>query len=238
MSSWAPRVFWKAAEVEAVAGGYTVRLDGRAVKTPAKAAFTLPTAAMAEASAAEWRAQEKEVLPQTMPVTRAANAAIDKVTVQFDEVAEMLAGYGDADLTCYRADAPDLLVARQATAWDPLLDWAQAHYGARLEPVAGVMHAPQDAAALARLAKPVYAATPFELTALHDLISLSGSLVIGLAAAEAYMAPEALWERSRVDEIWQAEQWGEDPEAAEASALKRRDFLRAHQFLDLCRSKH
>jgi chaperone required for assembly of F1-ATPase len=196
----------------------------------------MPTQAMAEAVAEEWRAQEETVDPLSMPVTRAVNAALDKVTPRFAEVAEMLAAYGDSDLTCYRADGPEALIARQKQVWDPLLDWASDTYQARLLPVEGVMHQAQDDAALARLAAPLSAMTPFELTAAHDLVSLSGSLVIGLAACAQARPIEELWQASRVDETWQAEQWGEDEEAAEVAALKQQAFYQADAFYRMSRN--
>lgn len=235
MSDWAPKRFWTEATVEPCAAGFTVRLDGRAVKTPAKAAFEMPSQALAEAAAEEWRDQKDMVDPKTMPVTRAVNAAIDKVTPQFDEVVALLAEFGDSDVTCYRAALPEGLVARQAAIWDPLLDWAAEAYQARLVPVEGVMHAAQDARALARLAAPLKQMTAFELTAMHDLVSLSGSLVIGLAAFDGARPLETLWEASRVDEEWQIAQWGVDDEAAEVAQAKRDAFLQAGRFLDFLR---
>ncbi len=233
MSEWKARRFWTEARVEPHEAGFTVRLDGRPVKTPGKTELAVPTQALADEIAREWDAQEGTIDPRTMPFTRAANSAIEKVAPQRAEVADMLAGYGDSDLTCYRADSPEGLVARQAEAWDPLLDWAEATFGARLIPVEGVMHQPQSAAALDRLAAEVRAMTHWELTGFHDLVALSGSLVIGLAAARDAWTPEDLWQRSRVDETWQEEQWGEDAEAAAMAAAKRQDFLQAHRFLKL-----
>ncbi len=236
MSEWAAKRFWTEATSAPGEGGHVVRLDGRTVKTPAKAGLVLPSAAMAEAVAAEWQAQGERIDPLSMPVTRAANAAIDRVRPQHAEVADMLAAYGDADLLCYRAESPAELVARQAAAWDPLLDWAAETYGARLAPRAGIMHEGQDADALARLASAVHALDAFELTAFHDLVSLTGSLVIGLAAERGAQDPEALWATSRIDESWQEELWGTDEEAAETAAYKRASFLDAVRFLGLARA--
>ena len=235
MSIWAAKRFWQSASVQPVDGGYSVTLDSRTVKTPAKATLVTPTQAMAEAVAQEWDAQEGTIDPAGMPVTRAVNAAIDKVSIQFAEVADMLAAYGDSDLTCYRADSPDSLVARQAETWDPFLDWAHDRFNARLIPVQGVMHQAQKPDALQRLAEPLYRMTPFELTAMHDLISLSGSLVIGLAASEDAFAIPDLWQASRLDEIWQIEQWGEDEEATQQAAIKEQAFYDAYRFLCLTR---
>lgn len=233
MSEWKARRFWTAAQVDRHADGFTVRLDGRIVKTPGKRDLTVPTEPLAREIAAEWDAQDGTIDPRSMPFTRAANSAIEKVAPQHAEVADMLAAYGDSDLTCYRADSPQGLVDRQAAAWDPLLDWADATFGARLIPVEGVMHQPQNPAALHRLAAEVHAMDNWQLTGLHDLVALSGSLVIGLAATRGAWPPEELWERSRIDETWQAEQWGTDAEAAALAEEKRTDFLRAHGFFSL-----
>ncbi len=230
MSNWEAKRFWKSSTVDPLDGGFTVLLDGRPVRTPAKAHLVVPTTDMAQAIAGEWDAVEEKIDPTLMPVTRAANASIDKVSDQFDEVAEMIAAYGDSDLICYRAEGPDGLVRRQSEQWDPLITWSGSVLGAPLRPVTGVIHAPQDAQSLAALSKHVFAMTAFELAALHDLVSLSGSLVIGLAAARNWEPAHALWERSRVDELWQIEAWGHDEEASRVAEQKRESFLAAFRF--------
>ncbi len=230
MTEWAKRRFWTDVTVAPAAGGYTVLLDGRAIKTPAKAAFAVPNRAMAELVAAEWQAQGDHLDPGSMPATRAANAAIDKVRGQHAEVAQMVAAYGDSDLVCYRAEAPDELVAREAAAWDPLLDWAAHRYGTRPLARAGVMHVPQPPALLANLHADVARLSAFELTCFHDLVAMSGSLIIGLAVLDRFDTPDALWAASRVDEAWQIERWGADPEEEKLTAGRARAFLDAARF--------
>ncbi|WP_420004012.1 ATP12 family chaperone protein [Arenibacterium sp. LLYu02] len=230
MSEWKQKRFWKAVSVEPEGEGFAVALDGRRVKTPAKAPLVVPTQAMAEAIAAEWEAQVEVVDPLSMPNTRSANAAIDKVTIQFAEVADMLAEYGDSDLLCYRAESPDELVARQSARWDPALDWAAESLGARLKPRSGILHAPQDSAALEALRVRVHEMTHFQLAAFHDLVGISGSLILGFAAAEGWRPLDEIWELSRLDERWQEEQWGPDEEAQEHEALKKQAFLHAAAF--------
>ncbi len=236
MSAWKAKRFWKEAAVDECKGGYSIRLDLRLVKTPAKRELVLPTRSMAEVIAAEWDAQEGEINPHLMPATRTANAAIDKVSIQHAEVAEMLAAYGDSDLLCYRAQSPEELVARQAEVWDPLLDWGAATLGPRLEPRTGVIHAPQDAEALMQLRHQTHALNAFELAAFHDLVSLSGSLILGFAAAYQARPTEEIWDISRLDEIWQAEQWGKDDEAEALAAIKKESFLHAARMFTLCRA--
>ena len=88
MSEWKARRFWKTVSIRAVdGGGHEVFLDDRALRTPGKLPLILPTAALAEALAQEWQAQGDLIQPQTMPLTRAANSAVEKVAPQFDAVA-------------------------------------------------------------------------------------------------------------------------------------------------------
>lgn len=234
MSAWKAKRFWTAAEALACDGGFAVLLDGRAVKTPAKAALVVPTLAMAQAIAAEWDAQTGEVRPATMPVTRAANSAIDKIIPQRDEVVEIIAAYGQSDLLCYRAIGPAALVERQAAGWDPVLHWAAEALGARLGATAGVMHVAQPPEALARLTARVAGMTEFQLAGLHDLVAISGSLVLALAVTEMRLTPEEAWALSRIDENWQIEQWGADEEAAEMEAFRHVAFNDASRFYALC----
>ena len=230
MSEWAMKRFWDAATVVSGEDGFAVHLDGRPVKTPAKRALVLPTEVMARKVAEEWDAQEKTVDPTKMPWTRSANAALDKLSTQRLEVADHLAGYAETDLLCYRAEGPQELVERQTRAWDPMLDWAATTYGARLSVTSGVMPVTQDKAALERLAATMRGMSGFQLTGFHDIVALSGSFILALAATETFKTPEEVWHLSRIDETWQIEQWGEDEEAAEEAKLKKTAFFHAIEF--------
>ncbi len=233
-SEWKVKRFWSEVAVIPEDGGFAVRLDGRGVKTPAKATLVLPTQKMADAVAAEWEAQSGEVDPTTMPFTRTANAAIDKVRHQHGEVADMLAAYGDADLLCYRADQPEALVRRQADEWDPALNWASETFGINLGVWSGVVHHSQNPDDLARLSARVHAMSAFHLAGFHDLVSLSGSLILGFAAAMDWRGADEIWAISRLDERWQEEQWGPDDEASAMAEIKRKAFVHAKSVYDYC----
>jgi chaperone required for assembly of F1-ATPase len=235
--SWERRRFWRAAAVRPAGAGFGVWLDARPLNTPGGAPLVVPTPALAQAVATEWDALEAEIRPDRLPFTRAANTAIDRVAREHAAVAAAVAAYGGADLLCYRAEGPATLTARQAAAWDPWLGWAARELAAPLVAVTGLMHHPQPAASLAALAAEVAALDPFALTALHELVTLTGSLVLGLAVARGALPPPDAWALSRIDEDWQAEQWGRDPEAEAAAAARRADFLRAAELLALLASQ-
>ncbi len=217
----------------AAADGFALMLDGRAVKTPARAALEVPTSALAEAIAHEWQAQGETVDPRSMPLTALANAAIDRVTPDRDSFAAGLARYGESDLLCYRAEGPDRLIARQAEHWDPILAWARSRYDVELRVTTGVVHQPQPAATLMRLRQAVAARDTFDLAGLSPLVTVSGSLILALALAEGAVDLEQAWSAAALDDLWQAEKWGEDSEAAAALAARRRDFDAGARFLEL-----
>jgi chaperone required for assembly of F1-ATPase len=235
LSNWAPKRFWQQSEAVACEGGFSVMLDGRAVKTPAKKPLIVPSLAMAQAIAVEWQAQQDKIKPETMPFTRSANSALDKVAVQFDEVAGLIAAYGGSDLLCYRAPHPQALTERQATAWDPLLQWAADELGAPLHIGPGIVPVAQPAGSLAALSAKVQGLTSFELAGFHDLVAISGSLVLGFAVAHRRLEVDEAWAISRIDETWQIEQWGFDEEAAESEAVRQAGMVHAARFYQLCR---
>lgn len=236
MTGWAARRFWHETGTAEGPEGFSVTLDARPIRTPAKTLLALPTRALAEALAAEWAAQDEAIRPETMPLTRLANSALDQVAPQHAAVADIVAAYGETDLLCYRADAPEELARRQAAAWDPLLEWACERYGAGLATTTGVVPILQPEAALARLRAAVAATTPWELAALHEFVSHTGSLVLGLALLEGASDPDTAWRISRLDEDWQITQWGRDDEAEAALAHRRAEFDAAVRFLNCLQS--
>jgi len=210
-----------------------ILLDGRPVRTPARASLSLPSPALADAVAEEWRGQGEDIDPRSMPLTGLVNAAIDRVAPDPAAFARPLAAYAESDLLCYRAEAPAELVERQAEAWDPLLDWARGRYDVHFTVTNGVIHAPQPAATVTRLGEALLARDIFALAAMSPLVTIGGSLVAPLALAEGEIGAEQAFDLTHLDELWQAERWGEDPLAIEARTARRLDFMAAAQLLTL-----
>jgi chaperone required for assembly of F1-ATPase len=225
--------FWTAAVAVEGDNGFTVALDGRGVKTPARRELAVPTKALAAALAGEWQAVGESIDPRAMPLTGLANAAIDRVAEDPDRFARDLGSYAENDLLCYRAEGPSPLVERQAAAWDPLLAWARRRFDVDFVTVTGIMHRPQPEKTVAKLRHAVASLDPFRLAGLSPMVTIGGSLVAAVAVLEKAVAPKAVWEQLTVDERWQADQWGADAEATAALANRRRDFLAAARFLEL-----
>ncbi|SFV32400.1 ATP12 family chaperone protein [Hyphomicrobium facile] len=229
-----PKRFYKEVSVGDVAP-FQVLLDGRAIKTPKKRQLALPTRALAEAIAAEWRAQAEVIDPAKMPLTRFANTAIDAVADTLEAVAADITAYAGSDLVCYRAKMPPKLVESQSEHWDPIVAWANTTLPAHFEVVAGVVHVAQPEASLAAFSK----ALPhdaFRLTALHVLTTLTGSALITLAVFRQWLSPDAAWKAAHVDEDYQISVWGEDAEASARRRGRKAEFDSANRFLELTAS--
>lgn len=218
--------FYKEAASRAANDGFVIELDGRPIKTPARAQLSVPTSALAEAIAEEWNAQETHIDPETMLVTKLANTALDRVGPRFNEIVDEIAAFGASDLLCYRAEDPESLVGRQSEQWDPLLDWLDSTHHARLELATGVIFKEQSAEVLARLREVVAARSAFELAGLHQAVSLCGSLVLGVALIDTHISADQAHDLAHLDEAWQAGRWGWDDEAL-ARLEERRKMLKA-----------
>lgn len=225
--------FWKTVAVEPRDEAWGIALDGRQVRTPAKAELAVPSAELAQAIANEWDSVGKTIDPRAMPLTGLANAAIDRIAVDKGAFAEGLARYAESDLLCYRAEGPRPLLERQQQAWDPLLNWARRRYDIDFAITSELVHVSQPAATIERLAHEVALLNPFQLAGLSPLVTISGSLVAGLAVSEDAVPADEAWGAVTVDECWQMEQWGSDAEAELALENRHKDFQAAARFLRL-----
>jgi len=224
---------YKSAAPRAVEGGWGVALDGRPLRTPAKRDLRVPSERLAAAIAAEWDAQDPDIRPETMPLTRLAATAIDHTSGARDKIVVEVAGYAATDLVCYRAEHPPALAARQQAAWQPLIDWAAGRYDAGLAVTAGIVPLAQSPASLKIYAGVVAALDDFRLTALQAATAACGSLVIALALHEGRLdAPDA-FAASQLDETFQIEAWGVDAEAAHRRRALAADIAAAARFLEL-----
>jgi chaperone required for assembly of F1-ATPase len=213
--------FYKSAVVTPENG---VALDGKPLRTPLKQALTLPTRALADAVAQEWEAQGETIDPRNMILTKLANTAIDRVAGDRQRIIDEIVKFADTDQVSYRAEEPSALIARQAEHWNPVLDWAMAQLDAAFATTAGISPHRQSEEALAAFARHVEKLDHWELTALHNLATMTGSALIAAMAVDGALDREAAWRAAFVDEDWEIEHWGKDEEAMERRQAMRREF--------------
>ena len=228
--------FYRAAIAAPCEQGFGVMLDGKPVRTPGKHLLIVPNQSLAEAIAGEWQGQGATVDPIALPLTRLVSTAIDRVATRRSEVIAEIAKYAGTDLLCYRAAEPAALAERQHAAWQSLLDWAQERYDARLTVTESVIPVTQAPAALAAIERAVASYDAMMLVALHLATSASGSVIIGLALLEQKLSPEEAFAAAELDESFQIERWGEDPEQTKRRAGLKEDIALAARFAGLLRA--
>ena len=210
--------------------GFTILLDGKAVRTPARRLLAAPSRELAAAIAAEWQGLGAFIEPARMPLTRLANTIIDGVTGAEAQVAAEIEKYLASDLVFYRASQPDGLVARQSEHWDPLLAFASDVLGARFVMAAGVTYVAQSEQALAAAVRAI-PHEPWRLGAVHVVTTLTGSALIALALAGGAITVEAAWAAAHVDEDWNMEFWGRDEVTMQRRAFRFGDMQAAASVL-------
>lgn len=228
--------FWTVADVSKDEGGWTVRLDGRTPKTPAGNTLTLPTEAAARLVADEWAAQGEFLVPGTMPATRLASTAIDRVSQTREPVAAEIAAYAGSDVICYLAEHPTSLIERQQAEWGPWRDWAARELDVVLHPAEGIVHRAQSPEALARVKALVLEMDDHALTGLATAVPLLGSAVLGLAVQRGALSGEAALDLSRLDEAFTESRWGVDEEAALRTAAHRAEATLLQRWFEALRA--
>lgn len=216
-----PRRFYQTVSVGASDDGYAILLDDRAVKTPLRRALAVPSAKLADMIAAEWRVQEDYIVPKTMVLTGFSNAAIDHIGDHRDQICSNIAGFAETDTVSYRDDPGAPLFVRQQAVWEPILCDLEAAYGVKWLRISGVMPAPQSPDVMMLAQKIVAEDDPFRLTAFSQIVELLGSFAFALAYRNGHRPADAIWDAAFLEQVWQAEQWGQDAEA-EAQLEARR----------------
>lgn len=228
-----PRRFYRQVDITAAGKGWQIALDGKLLRSPAKAELILPTERLATAIQAEWDAQQDHIVPHMMPLMQLASTAVDRVALNHAKVVVETAGYAGSDLLCYRAAHPEELVARQMEIWQPVLDWANHRFDTALLSTTGIIAIAQSPASLAQFERVVQALDPWQLTAVASLTGSAGSLVLALAVLEQHLTPEQAVQAAQLDELYQAERWGDDAEAVQRRQNLARDIADAARFLTL-----
>lgn len=229
----AARRFYCDVTVAENADGLRVCLDGRPVRTPGRAPLDLPTRPLAEAVAGEWDAQGDTIAPDSMPVTRLANTALDRVMPRREEVGALLADYAAADLVCYRAETPEDLKAEQARYWDAPLAHGRAVFNIALRPTTGIMPVEQPESSLSAAAALAERWSAFPLTALMEAAGAMKSLLLALYHLDGAADLETVWQAATVDERHQEARWGRDAEAEAVRAALKADLVAASRVFDL-----
>jgi chaperone required for assembly of F1-ATPase len=216
-----PRRFYREVAVVGRDDHWTIQLDGKPLRTPDKKLLVLPTEPLARVIADEWSSQVDRIDLQNMFNTRLANVAIDRTPGTRAAIGAETARYAHTDLVCHLAESPAALRGRQEKAWKPHLEWVGREFGVELKTVEGVVPVEQPAESVERVRLHAVGLDDFRLSGFAHAVALLGSAVLGLAVERGRITVGEAFELSCIDEVFQAEHWGEDAEAARRTARNR-----------------
>jgi chaperone required for assembly of F1-ATPase len=228
-----PKRFYKDANAIPFEGGFAVGLDGRVPRTPGMKHVVVPSEALAKMMASEWASQGDLIDPETMPLVRLVNSAVEAGEEARPGLRAEIVKYAGNDLMLYRADAPEALVRRQEQMWDDVLVKLARHFGVSFQPTIGIVHQPQPGSTLTKLEHALEAEPLLPLTAMNAVTSITGSGLLALALRHGLLAPEAAWAAAHVDEDHNISLWGEVEEITERRAKRRKEFDAAVRLLEI-----
>lgn len=228
-----PKRFYKLVDIQSVEGGFAVTLDGKTTKTPDRVPVIVPAAALARRMAEEWSAQGELIDPDTMPVVRLVNSALEGGEAVMPALRDEIVKYAGNDLLLYRADSPRELVAEQEASWDAALVALARRFDVKFQPTVGIIHQEQPAETLTRLADAVADEDLLLLTALVSITGITGSGLLAIGIRHKLFSADEAWAAAHVDEDHNLRLWGEDAEASARRAKRRIEFDAAITVLEL-----
>jgi len=228
-----PKRFYKETGIKAVEGGFAVTLDGRATKTPGQLPVVVPVERLAQEMAAEWAAQEDLIDPETMPLVRLLNSALEGGEKAAPALREEIIKYAGGDLMLYRAGNPRELVAEQEAEWDKALVVLARHFEVSFQPTVGIVHQDQPEETRGRLSEAVSDANLIALTAMVSVVGLTGSGLLAIGLRHKLFDADEAWKAAHVDEDHNVRLWGEDTEAVGRRAKRRIEYDAALKVLSL-----
>ena len=233
MSSALAKRFWKVTSIIADERGYAIALDEREVKTPMGLTFIVKKEKLASVIRNEWDDQLEHIDPNSMPIYKFAVTSLDRVSTQRDAIVDELSAFGANDLLCYREDRDLKLAEHQEQVWQPFLNWAAEMFSVNFKVFNGIMPGNQDQKCISNLRNAIDKFDDYQLSGLHTLVTVSGSLVLGLAAAYNQSPLDDIIKASFLDDLWQQDKWGYDEEVTVKLNNHRKLIEDAHHYLQL-----
>ncbi|MDC0227688.1 hypothetical protein OAK51_04235 [Alphaproteobacteria bacterium] len=228
--------FWKKVEIrEIFKNTFQVQLDKKILKTPMKKDLRFLNYHIAFETSKEWDIDGPIINTDGMIFYGLMSTAIDKIAKNRTLFINEILSFIDTDLICYRADAPNELVQLQNKKWDPIISIIEKYTGFRLETFIGIMPSKQKKAVHLKVKQLVNKFSDLEISALHRITNVTGSIFLSLCILKGDLYKNHAFELSFLDELWQAENWGDEEEASKKRKNISLELNRFIYFVDCLR---
>jgi len=228
--------FYKKVSVESYDASFCVLLDGKKARTPKKNIIQFPSQTLAEAIADEWDAQGKDIDPFSMPMNRLCNVALDIDDQAIKPLVDELLNFIQTDALIFRSYEPEALVALQEDQWNIIQEYAEDLLEGKIITTKG-LSIPDQSDILSENARNILSALSiFELTALHTITTISGSIFIALVLFTQGISSDQAWQAGHLEEDWNIALWGDDEEAQKRRKFRRKEWDAACKVLKIFQS--
>ena len=230
---WKKKKFWKSIKLIKKNSEFGILLDKHLLKTPQKKVFLVSNKTIAENLLKEWIKIDGEINFHNMPITQICFASLDREVKDKVILQNKLIEYGMTDLLFYRDGLGTELEKLQSKSWNKLLDWTKSEFKLNFNISNSLMPVKQPLINQRIFSKEINKLDCFSLTAISEIITLTGSLIIGLLILKKQILPNQAWSLSKVDEEWQRSKWGTIPEQLEDDKYKKKKFLVSCEFINI-----
>ena len=225
--------FWTAIKLKKKESKFGILLDNNLLKTPQKKDCLISNIRIAKDLFKEWSSIQDDINFHNMPVTQICFASLDRKRKEKIILLNKLTEYGMTDLLFYRDTSGTELERLQSKKWDKFLDWTQNELDLDFKIVNGIMPVEQPKENYNTFLNELEKLDCISLTALSDIVTLSGSLVIGLLLLKKKITSKQAWSLAKVDEEWQRSKWGTLPEQVEDDEYKKNNFFISCKLINL-----
>ena len=225
--------FWTAIKLKKKESKFGILLDQNLLQTPQKKDCLISNIRIAKDLLKEWSSIQDDINFHNMPVTQICFASLDRKGKEKIILLNKLTEYGMTDLLFYRDTSGTELEKLQSKKWDKLLDWIQNKLDLDFKIVNGIMPVEQPKENYNTFFNELEKLDCISLTALSDIVTLSGSLILGLLLLKKKIISKQAWSLAKVDEEWQRTKWGTIPEQVEDDEYKKNKFFISCKLINL-----
>jgi chaperone required for assembly of F1-ATPase len=141
--------------------------------------------------------------------------------------------YIDTDMICYRAEKPYELCQLQKLKWDPIILSIESYIDLKLKVLQGILPKKQNITVHKKIREIISQFSDLEISILYRLTNIIGSIFISLSLLKGDFLEKDLFETCFLDELWQAEQWGQEEESTSKRKRIYKELKKIVTLIDL-----
>ena len=226
--------FWKTVEIKEFENNtFQLLLDKNLLKTPLQNKLIFINYDSAYETSLEWDVDEDILNADDMISYGIYSTAIDRISNDRQLYINETMQFIDTDMICYRAEKPFELCQLQKLKWDPLLLTVKNYIDIKIDVFQGVIPQKQNITVHKKIREIISQFSDLKISILYRLTNITGSIFISLSLLKGDFLEKDLFETCFLDELWQAEQWGQEEESTSKRKRIYKELKKIVTLIDL-----